>query len=160
MSNSREQVCSDHLVRTWCPRWKRWSRRKRISLRDLLPPRKLKWLLRRQSHQQQQNNNDNNCKPFAWLSHKAALLMSPNLIVPLLSKNKNGVAVPKRYTRSYLLEYMKRLQCFGWNSAEVITSVSSSILAGLMSTMSMRPSKEKMNTYCCVELTERLIGDP
>lgn len=35
------------------------------------------------------------------------------------------------------LEYMKRLHCVGWNSVAVITSVSSSILTGLMSTMSI-----------------------
>lgn len=34
------------------------------------------------------------------------------------------------------LLYMKRLQCTGWNSAAVMTSVSSSMFAGLMSTMS------------------------
>jgi hypothetical protein len=33
-------------------------------------------------------------------------------------------------------EYMNRLQCKGWNSVAVITSVSSSMLAGLISTMS------------------------
>ncbi len=33
------------------------------------------------------------------------------------------------------LLYMKRLQCTGWNSAAVMTSVSSSMFAGLMSTM-------------------------
>jgi hypothetical protein len=35
------------------------------------------------------------------------------------------------------LEYMKRLQCCGWNSAAVITSVNSSIFTGLISTISM-----------------------
>ncbi len=35
-----------------------------------------------------------------------------------------------------LLLYTNRWQCCGWNSAAVITSVRSSILAGLMSTMS------------------------
>jgi hypothetical protein len=35
------------------------------------------------------------------------------------------------------LEYMKRLQCCGWNSAAVITSVNSSMFTGLMSTMSI-----------------------
>ena len=34
------------------------------------------------------------------------------------------------------LEYINKLQCCGWNSAAVMTSVSSSILTGLMSTMS------------------------
>jgi hypothetical protein len=36
------------------------------------------------------------------------------------------------------LEYMKTLHCVGWNSAAVITSVSSSMLVGLISTISMR----------------------
>ena len=44
--------------------------------------------------------------------------MSHNRIVPLL------------------LLYTNVLQLFGWNSAAVITSVSSSILAGLISTIS------------------------
>lgn len=34
------------------------------------------------------------------------------------------------------LEYMNRLQCNGWNSVAVMTSVSSSMLTGLISTMS------------------------
>ena len=34
------------------------------------------------------------------------------------------------------LLYTNRLQCVGWNSVAVITSVSSSMLTGLMSTMS------------------------
>lgn len=34
------------------------------------------------------------------------------------------------------LEYINKLQCCGWNSAAVMTSVSSSILTGLMSTIS------------------------
>lgn len=34
------------------------------------------------------------------------------------------------------LEYMNRLQWMGWNSAAVMTSVNSSMLTGLMSTMS------------------------
>lgn len=33
-------------------------------------------------------------------------------------------------------EYMKRLQWIGWKDAEVMTSVSSSMFCGLMSTMS------------------------
>lgn len=52
------------------------------------------------------------------LSHSAASLMSQSRRVPLL------------------LLYTKRLQWWGWNSAAVITSVRSSMLAGLMSTMS------------------------
>ena len=38
------------------------------------------------------------------------------------------------------LEYMKTLHWVGWNSAAVMTSVNSSMLAGLMSTMSARGS--------------------
>jgi hypothetical protein len=46
--------------------------------------------------------------------------MSANLIVP------------------FELEYMKLLQFIGWNSAAVMTSVNSSMLTGLMSTISIR----------------------
>jgi hypothetical protein len=52
------------------------------------------------------------------LSQSADALMSHNRIVPLL------------------LLYTNVLQLLGWNSAAVITSVSSSILAGLISTIS------------------------
>lgn len=52
------------------------------------------------------------------LSHSADARMSHSRIVPLL------------------LLYTKVLQWWGWNSAAVITSVSSSMLAGLMSTIS------------------------
>ena len=55
---------------------------------------------------------------FAWESHRAASRISANLMVPLE------------------LEYMNRLQWMGWNSAAVMTSVNSSMLTGLMSTMS------------------------
>lgn len=41
------------------------------------------------------------------------------------------------------LEYMKRLHCCGWNSAAVITSVSSSMFTGLMSTMSTNNTKKR-----------------
>ena len=51
-------------------------------------------------------------------SHSADARMSHSRIVPLL------------------LLYTKVLQWWGWNSAAVITSVSSSMLAGLMSTIS------------------------
>lgn len=55
--------------------------------------------------------------------------MSLNLIVPLLEL------------------YMNRLQCCGWNSAAVMTSVSSSIFVGLISTMStQRISSKKLQT--------------
>lgn len=40
------------------------------------------------------------------------------------------------------LEYMKRLQCNGWNSAAVMTSVSSSMLIGFMSTISGESERE------------------
>ena len=55
---------------------------------------------------------------FACSSHKALARMSHKRMEPLL------------------LLYTNSLQLIGWNSAAVITSVSSSILAGLMSTMS------------------------
>ena len=54
---------------------------------------------------------------FACSSHKAFCRISANLIVPLLDA------------------YMNQLQLVGWNSAAVMTSVSSSMLAGLISTM-------------------------
>ena len=57
---------------------------------------------------------------FACRSHSAESRMSASLIVP------------------FELEYMNRLHCWGWNSAAVMTSVSSSMLTGLMSTMSAR----------------------
>lgn len=55
---------------------------------------------------------------FAFWSQRADSRMSANLMVPLL------------------LLYINRLHCCGWNSAAVITSVSSSMLAGLISTIS------------------------
>lgn len=55
---------------------------------------------------------------LACLSHNACSLISQSLIVPLL------------------LLYTNRLHSCGWNSAAVITSVSSSMLAGFMSTIS------------------------
>jgi len=56
---------------------------------------------------------------FVCRSHSAASRMSASLIL------------------LFELEYMKRLQCCGWNSAAVITSVNSSIFTGLISTISM-----------------------
>lgn len=50
-------------------------------------------------------------------SHKARCRMSASLMVP------------------FELAYMNQLQLVGWNSAAVITSVSSSMFAGLMSTI-------------------------
>lgn len=55
---------------------------------------------------------------FTCRSQSADSRISASLIVP------------------FELEYMKRLQCEGWNSAAVMTSVSSSILTGLISTTS------------------------
>lgn len=55
---------------------------------------------------------------MACLSHRACSRMSASLTVPLDD------------------EYEKRLHCSGWNSAAVMTSVSSSMLTGLMSRMS------------------------
>lgn len=54
---------------------------------------------------------------LACWSHKALSLISASLIVPLE------------------LAYMNQLQLCGWNSAAVMTSVSSSIFAGFISTM-------------------------
>ncbi|KAH3676211.1 hypothetical protein WICPIJ_009171 [Wickerhamomyces pijperi] len=56
-------------------------------------------------------------KTLAWESQSAFSLMSASLMAPLDD------------------EYMNKLQLCGWKSALVITSVSSSMLAGLMSTM-------------------------
>ena len=61
---------------------------------------------------------------LACLSHKACSLISQRRIVPLL------------------LLYTNKLHSWGWNSAAVITSVNSSILAGFMSTISY-PIKER-----------------
>ena len=55
---------------------------------------------------------------FACLSHKAESRMSASLML------------------LFELLYMNKLHCVGWNSAAVMTSVSSSIFAGLISTMS------------------------
>jgi hypothetical protein len=57
-----------------------------------------------------------NIRLACW-SHNALSRMSASLIVPLE------------------LAYMNQLQLIGWNSAAVMTSVSSSMLAGFMSTM-------------------------
>lgn len=56
------------------------------------------------------------------------------------------------------LEYMKTLHCCGWNSAEVITSVSSSIFTGLISTMSVEDIS--LGSHSSAELrTEALVAD-
>ena len=53
------------------------------------------------------------------------------------------------------LEYMNKLQCDGWNSVAVMTSVSSSILIGLMSTMSRsRQDIAVRKTFAWQDLTE------
>ena len=57
---------------------------------------------------------------MAWASQSADSRISASLIVPLED------------------EYMNRLHDSGWNSAAVMTSVSSSMFVGLMSTMSSR----------------------
>jgi len=59
---------------------------------------------------------------FEWLSHSAAWRMSPSLMAPRL------------------VLYVIILQWEGWKSAAVITSVNSSMLFGLMSTISKRKS--------------------
>lgn len=55
------------------------------------------------------------------------------------------------------LEYMKWLQLMGWNSAAVITSVNSSILTGLISTISGLVSQSSPDGS--QSLTEALIAD-
>jgi hypothetical protein len=64
-----------------------------------------------------------------YWSQSAASRMSASLIVP------------------FELEYMNRLQCIGWNSAAVMTSVSSSMFTGLMSTISAAVSF-RFSTRC------------
>ena len=59
------------------------------------------------------------CLRLAFWSQSADILMSAILMVPLL------------------LLYIKTLHWTGWNSAAVMTSVNSSMLTGLMSTMSI-----------------------
>lgn len=66
---------------------------------------------------------------LAWLSHSADALMSHMRMVPLL------------------LLYTKVLHWLGWNSAAVMTSVSSSMLAGLMSTISEEVSVKEPNRH-------------
>mmetsp|Transcript_25851 Transcript_25851/g.62797 ORF Transcript_25851/g.62797 Transcript_25851/m.62797 type:complete len:225 (-) Transcript_25851:333-1007(-) len=77
------------------------------------------------------DGSSSSSKIFASLSHSAALRMSHSLIVPRL------------------LLYMNRLHDLGWNSADVITSVSSSMLAGLMSTM--------LNDWSLIDRFHRLM---
>merc|ERR1712127_213384 len=68
---------------------------------------------------------------LAWESQRAGCLMSHRRIVPLLE------------------EYTKRLHSLGWNSEAVITSVSSSMLAGLISTM--------LKDWSVISMCHRLI---
>ena len=80
---------------------------------------------------------------LACRSQRAESRMSASLMVPLE------------------LEYINRLQCIGWNSAAVMTSVSSSMFTGLMSTIS---AKSHMSSFlhCAASpqrtLTEALVG--
>lgn len=76
--------------------------------------------------------------PLACWSHKADSLISLNLIVPLLEL------------------YIKTLHCWGWNSAAVMTSVNSSIFAGLISTMSIANIKQHAQ-HGAAKLTKTLI---
>lgn len=69
---------------------------------------------------------------FECLSQRAESLMSQRRSVPLL------------------LLYTNRWQWCGWNSAAVITSVRSSILAGLMSTMSEKGEEVKESIWYTV----------
>ncbi len=57
------------------------------------------------------------------------------------------------------LEYMKTLHCVGWNSAAVMTSVSSSMLAGLISTMSISDVRNDRRSQEEKKRTETLITD-
>lgn len=88
---------------------------------------------------------------LACLSHNACSLISQSLIVPLL------------------LLYTNRLHSCGWNSAAVITSVSSSMLAGFMSTIShpikkspcTRSIKKKLlwlKIHCILLLTQKCFN--
>ena len=54
------------------------------------------------------------------------------------------------------LEYTKRLQWWGWNSAAVMTSVSSSMFAGLISTMSVAA----VSTGCIYEANTQRTEAP
>lgn len=76
---------------------------------------------------------------LTWRSQRADSRMSANLIVP------------------FELEYMKRLQCIGWNSAAVITSDNSSILAGLISTISTKRKWRDEQVAINTPLTEALV---
>jgi hypothetical protein len=77
---------------------------------------------------------------FACRSHNAEFRMSASLIL------------------LFELEYMKTLHCVGWNSAAVMTSVSSSMLAGLISTMSVSNVRNRRNRRK-KKRTETLITD-
>jgi len=107
-------------------RWKKWfPRRMTVSL-DLLPLQNL-WM--------DINLTELDCGRsasvhFAYLSHSAESRISASLIL------------------LFELEYMKRLQWKGWNSVAVMTSVSSSMFTGLMSTISVNHRwKEGLFTY-------------
>lgn len=75
------------------------------------------------------------------LSHNADCLISQSLTVPLL------------------LLYANVLHSMGWNSAAVITSVSSSILAGLISTISDQVIKVWKQMKMCLLHTTRTFPE-
>lgn len=83
---------------------------------------------------------------LACRSQRAESRMSASLMVPLE------------------LEYINKLQCMGWNSAAVMTSVSSSMFTGLMSTISAKScTSGSLALRGCAEnqrktRTEALVG--
>lgn len=113
-------VGSVHCGWTWHLTRRKWSLRRRICCPDLQvlqtltdDRRTLDFLHRLHSHRISRR-----CSRLVCLSQSAEALMSQRRSVPLL------------------LLYTNRWQWWGWNSADVITSVRSSMLAGLMSTIS------------------------
>jgi hypothetical protein len=102
------------------------------ALMDLLPPQNLKEYKFGVDFASAVNLH------FACLSQRAESLMSANLIL------------------LFELEYINMLQCEGWNSVAVITSVSSSILTGLISTMSKMLISATLST-CVTIRTEALV---
>lgn len=113
-------IGSVHCGWTWRPTRRKWSLRRRICCPDLQvlqiltdDRRKLDYLYQLHSHRISRR-----CSRLVCLSQSAEALMSQRRSVPLL------------------LLYTNRWQWWGWNSADVITSVRSSMLAGLMSTIS------------------------
>lgn len=136
--------CSVHCDWTSRPRWRRWSRRKKIGCSDPQAPQRLKWEGKsvlsfwkawKTSVMQQRDLH------FECLSQRAAARMSHRRMVPLL------------------LLYTNTLHWCGWHSAAVITSVSSSMLAGLMSTISGRKCVKEQLVLCDDNAENQLLCD-